>query len=254
MAGAPRGAEGWTGGADLQGNPAPAGRLRCGPAGGCAVKAVLFDVDGTLVDTVDLHAESWVRTFRHIGHEVPFEAVRAQIGKGGDQLMPVFLPEDVVDRRGKEMEAFRKGLYMGELIHRARPFPGVAALFRRLRADGRRIILASSGKPEELDHYKTLLGIEGLVDAATTSEDAERSKPFPDIFLAALDGLPADQAIVVGDSPYDAEAAGKAGLRTIGLLCGGFPEQDLRAAGCVALYRDPAELLERYGDSPLARG
>ncbi len=185
------------------------------------MKAVLFDVDGTLVDTVDLHAESWVRTFRHIGHEVPFEAVRAQIGKGGDQLMPVFLAEDVVDRRGKEMEAFRKDLYMSELIHRARPFPGVAALFRHLRADGRRIILASSGKPEELDHYKKLLGIEGLVDAATTSDDAERSKPFPDIFLAALDGLPADQAIVVGDSPYDAEAAGKAGLRTIGLLCGG---------------------------------
>ena len=100
----------------------------------------------------------------------------------------------------------------------------------------------------------TLLGIAELVDYATTSEDAEKSKPYPDIFLAALDGLPPEQAIVVGDSPYDAEAAGKAGLRTIGLLCGGFAAEDLRAAGCVALYRDPAELLARYGDSLLAKG
>jgi HAD superfamily hydrolase (TIGR01509 family) len=218
------------------------------------VKAVIFDVDGTLVDTVDLHAGSWVATFRHFGREIPFDAVRAQIGKGGDQLMPVFLPEEVVERQGKDMEAFRKDLYLGELIRRARAFPGVADLFRRIRADGRRVILASSGKPEELAHYKELAGIEDLVDAATTSEDAERSKPHPDIFLAALDGLPPDQAIVVGDSPYDAEAAGKAGLRTIGLLSGGFPAEDLRGAGCIALYRDPAELLARYDDSPLARG
>lgn len=218
------------------------------------MKAVLFDVDGTLVDTVDLHAESWVRTFRHFGHEVAFDAVRAQIGKGGDQLMPVFLSEEEVKRQGKAMEEFRRRLYMGELIRRARAFPGVADLFRRIRADGRRIVLASSGKPEELDRYKTLAGIEGLVDAATTSEDAERSKPYPDIFLAALDGLPPDQAMVVGDSPYDAEAAGKAGLRTIGLLCGGFAAGDLREAGCIALYRDPADLLARYDDSPLGRG
>ncbi|MDO9708701.1 HAD family hydrolase [Paracraurococcus lichenis] len=218
------------------------------------MKAVLFDVDGTLVDTVDLHAESWVETFRHFGHEVGFDAVRAQIGKGGDQLMPVFLPEEVVERQGKEMEGFRKELYMSRLIQRAQGFPGVADLFRRIRADGRRVVLASSGKPDELEHYKTLLGIGDLVDAATTSEDAEKSKPHPDIFLAALDGLPPEEAIVVGDSPYDAEAAGKAGLRTIGLLSGGFPEKDLRGAGCIALYRDPADLLAHYDESPLARG
>jgi len=216
------------------------------------VKAVIFDVDGTLVDTVDLHAESWVATFRHFGHDIPFDRVRSQIGKGGDQLMPFFLPEDEVERRGKEMEGFRKKLYMGEMIGRARGFPGVADLFRRIHADGRRVILASSGKPDELEHYKGLLGIEGLVDAATSSEDAERSKPHPDIFQAALDGLPPDQAIVVGDSPFDAEAAGKAALRTIGVLCGGFPEGDLRGAGCIALYRDPADLLARYDSSPLA--
>jgi len=218
------------------------------------LKAVLFDVDGTLVDSVDLHAQAWLDALREFGHDVAFADVRAQIGKGGDQLMPVFLPEAEVTRRGKEMEAWRKRLYMGEMIGRARPFPGVAELFRRIRADGMRVILASSGKSDELAHYKRLLGIEALVDAETTSEDAEKSKPHPDTFVAALDGLPAAEAIVVGDSPYDAEAAGKAGLRTIGLLSGGFPAEDLRGAGCVALYRDPADLLARYDDSPLARG
>jgi HAD superfamily hydrolase (TIGR01509 family) len=217
------------------------------------VKAVIFDVDGTLVDTVDLHAASWVATFRQFGHDVAFDDVRAQIGKGGDQLMPVFVPAETVQRQGEAMEAFRKDLYMREMIGRARAFPGVADLFRRIRADGRRVVLATSGKPDELAHYKALAGIEDLVDAATTSEDAERSKPHPDIFLAALDGLPPDQAIVVGDSPYDAEAAGKAGLRTIGLLSGGFPAEALRAAGCSALYRDPAALLEGYDASPLGR-
>ncbi|MBK1656766.1 HAD family hydrolase [Paracraurococcus ruber] len=215
---------------------------------------VLFDVDGTLVDTVDLHAESWVRCFRHFGREVAFDAVRSQIGKGGDQLMPVFLPREEVERHGEDMEAFRKQLYMREMIGTVRGFPGVADLFRRLRADGRRIVLASSGKPDELERYKALLGIQDLVDGATSSEDAERSKPHPDIFQAALDGADPRAAIVVGDSPYDAEAAGKAGLRTIGLLCGGFPPGDLRGAGCIALYRDPADLLAQYDRSPLARG
>jgi HAD superfamily hydrolase (TIGR01549 family) len=216
------------------------------------VKAVIFDVDGTLVDTVDLHAGSWAATFRHFGHDIAVDAVRGQIGKGGDQLMPHFLPREVVERQGEAMEAWRKDLYMREMIGRARAFPGVADLFRRIRADGRRVILASSGKPDELERYKALAGIGDLVDAATSSEDAERSKPHPDIFQAALDGLPPDQAIVVGDSPFDAEAAGKAGLRAIGVLCGGFPAEDLRRAGCIALYRDPAELLARYDDSPLA--
>jgi HAD superfamily hydrolase (TIGR01549 family) len=218
------------------------------------VQAVIFDVDGTLVDTVDLHAESWAATFRHFGHAVAVEDVRAQIGKGGDQLMPVFLPEDVVQRQGEAMETFRKDVYMHEMIGRARAFPGVADLFRRIRADGRRVVLASSGKPDELAHYKKLAGIEDLVDAETTSADAEKSKPYPDIFLAALDGMPPAEAIVVGDSPYDAEAAAKAGLRTIGLLSGGFPEAVLRKAGCIALYRDPAALLAGYDASPLGRG
>ncbi len=219
------------------------------------VKAVIFDVDGTLVDTNDLHAASWAETFRHFGHDVPQDRVRHEIGKGGDQLMPALLPREAVERRGKDMEAFRKDLYMRECLPRARPFPGVPALFERIRAAGQRIVLASSGKADEVERYKEIAGIAGLIDAATTSDDAERSKPFPDIFRAALERIapigPGD-AVVVGDTPYDAQAAAKAGLRTVGLLCGGFPEDELRRSGVVALYRDPADLLANYERSPLA--
>ena len=220
-------------------------------------RVVIFDVDGTLVDTVDLHARAWRETFGHFGHDIPFADVRGQIGKGGDQLMPVFLSEDEIGRRGEEIEAHRGELYKRDHMPEARPFPRVKELFERIRAAGQRIVLASSGKAEEVERYQGLLGVAGLVDAVTTSEDAEKSKPHPDIFEAALAKVaplgPGD-AVVVGDTPYDAEAARKAGIRAVGVLCGGFPEADLRAAGCVAVYRDPADLLRHYHRSPLAGG
>ncbi len=140
-----------------------------------------------------------------------------------------------------------------------RPFPKVRELFQRILADGKRIALASSGKKDEVEVYEKIAGIDDLIDDEdkTSSDDAEHSKPDPDIFQAALGKLgkiPANEVIAVGDTPYDAEAAGKAGLRTIGVLCGGFPEADLRAAGCIAIYRDPADLLAHYETSPIARG
>ena len=217
-------------------------------------QAVLFDVDGTLVDTVDLHAEAWLATLRRFGCDVAYDAVRSQIGKGGDQLMPVFLPQSVLDRHGEEIEHFRTDLFKRDYLPRARAFPGVRDLFLQIRAAGQRIVLASSGKKDEVEHYQELAGIADLVDAMTTSDDAERSKPFPDIFEAALAQvapLSPSQVMAVGDTPYDAEAAGKAGIGTIGLLCGGFPEADLRSAGCLAIYRDPQDLLRNYAGSPL---
>ena len=219
------------------------------------IRAVVFDVDGTLVDTNDLHAASWAEAFRRFGHDIAQERIRHEIGKGGDQLMPALLPREVVDRQGKDIEAFRKGLYMREYLPRARPFLEVPALFRRIRAAGQKIVLASSGKADEMERYKEIAGIADLVDGATTSDDAEHSKPFPDIFRSALDRIapiPAEGAMVVGDTPYDAEAAEKAGLRAVGLLCGGFPEGELRRSAFVALYRDPADLLANYESSPLA--
>ena len=221
------------------------------------IRAVIFDVDGTLVDTNDLHAASWADAFRRFGHDIPQDRIRHEIGKGGDTLTPALLPREVVDRQGKDIEAFRKDLFMREYLPRARAFPEVPALFRRIRAAGQKIVLASSSSAEEVERYKEIAGIADLVDAATTKDDAEHSKPFADIFRAALERLapiPAEEAIVVGDTPYDAEAAQKAGLRAVGLLCGGFPQDELRRSAFVALYRDPADLLANYESSPLAEG
>ena len=224
-------------------------------AGG-AMRAVIFDIDGTLLDSVDLHAKAWVEAFRHFGVETEEAEVRRQIGKGGDQLMPVFLPKERVAEQGKEIESYRSDLFKRDYLDRVKPFPGVRPLFERIRREGLSIALASSGKKDEVAHYQDLLGIGDLVDVATSSDDADRSKPHPDIFEAAigkLDGIAPDEMIVVGDTPYDAEAAAKAGLRTIGFLCGGFPEEDLKAAGCVAIYRDPQHLLDSFTETLLAR-
>lgn len=218
------------------------------------IKAVLFDVDGTLIDTVDLHAAAWVEALGHFGVEIPFDDMRVQIGKGGDQILHGLLPPDMIERRGEEIQAFRGELFRRDYLARARPFPGVRDLFMRIRDSGQRAVLASSGKADEVDRYKEIAGIADLIDGATSSDDAERSKPFPDIFQAALAKLSpirAEEAVVVGDTPYDAEAARKAGIKPIGVLCGGFPEKALRAAGCVAVYAGPADLLERYEQSEL---
>jgi HAD superfamily hydrolase (TIGR01509 family) len=219
------------------------------------LKAVIFDVDGTLVDSVDLHARAWQEAFAHFGKQFDFERVRYQIGKGGDQLMPVFLSQEEIDEFGEEIAEYRGELFKREYLPRVKGFPAVRELFQRVKAEGLSIALASSAKEDELKSYKKLARIEDLVEEETSSDDAEKSKPHPDIFEAALERLdtrPAE-AVVVGDTPYDAEAAGKAGVQTIGLLSGGFPEADLRAAGCATIYRDAADLLANYDTSPLAK-
>ena len=219
------------------------------------IKAVIFDIDGTLVDSVDLHARAWQEALAHFGKRVEFERVRYQIGKGGDQLMPVFLSEEELEEFGEELEQYRGELYKRDYLPRVKGFPAVRELFERVRRDGLRIALASSAKGDELQAYKKIARVEDLIEEETSADDAERSKPHPDIFqsaLARLGDTSPSEAIVVGDTPYDAEAAGKAGLETVGLLCGGFPEDDLRAAGCVRIYRDAADLLARYDSSPLA--
>lgn len=214
--------------------------------------AAIFDIDGTLVDSVDLHARAWQQAFEHFGHVVAFDRIRSQIGKGGDQLLPVFLSREEIERRGPEIEAYRGQLFQRDYLAQLRPFPQVRDLFMRLRADGWRLALASSAKKDELAAYKKIARIDDLLDKETSSDDAEKSKPHPDIFQAALARLrnpPAAECVVIGDSPYDAEAAGKAGLRSVGFLCGGFAEEKLRAAGCEVIYRDAAHLLADYDAS-----
>ena len=219
-------------------------------------QAIIFDVDGTLVDSVDLHARSWVDALRDYGHEVSFDEARRQIGKGGDQLMPVFLSEQELAEKGEALNEHRSRVFKERYMPDVVAFPGVRDLFERLLADGKMIALASSAKQDELQRYEQAARIEGLVHVETSTDDAERSKPEPDIFEAALQrlgDLPPGSVVVVGDTPYDAEAAAKAGLRTVGLLCGGWSEEELKRAGCVAVYRDPADLLAQYDASPLAR-
>jgi HAD superfamily hydrolase (TIGR01509 family) len=219
------------------------------------IKAVVFDVDGTIVDSVDLHAEAWQEAFKRFGKEVELQAVRRQIGKGADQLLPVFFSKRELDEFGAVLDKYRSALFKKKYMPRVEAFPKVRELFERIRQDGKRIALASSAKEDELATYKKIARIDDLLDAETSSDDAERSKPHADIFEAALEKLAeiaAREAIVVGDTPYDVEAAAKIHLATVGLLCGGWQEKELRQAGCAAVYRDPADLLDHYAESPLS--
>jgi HAD superfamily hydrolase (TIGR01549 family) len=220
------------------------------------IKAAIFDIDGTLIDSVDLHARAWQEAFAHFGRKVGFVAVRSQIGKGGDQLIPVFLSKQEQQRFGEELEKTRASLWKRKYMCQARPFPRVRELVQRVKDDGKRIALASSANSDEIGYYKQLAHIEDLVEEQTSADDAERSKPYPDIFqaaLALLKDVSAPEAVAIGDSPYDAIAAGKLKMTSIGLLSGGFPERELWEAGYGEVYRDCADLLERYDQSLLAR-
>ena len=226
------------------------------------IEAVIFDIDGTLVDTVDFHAQSWERTFQHFGYQIPYQQIRFQIGKGSDKLMPVFFSLEELNESdddsdltfGERMRDYRRELYKREYHSRIKAFPQVRELFKRIKADGKRVALASSATKDDVATYKQIMDVEDLIDAATTTSEVESSKPEPDVFFVTLDklgGIAPNNVIVVGDTPYDAEAAGKALLRTIGVLSGGFSEEKLRQAGCIAIYQNIADLLAHYDESPL---
>ncbi|PZR71627.1 MAG: HAD family hydrolase [Chthoniobacterales bacterium] len=219
------------------------------------MRAAIFDLDGTLVDSNELHVQAWQETFRHFGKEIPVERLREQIGKGGDQYLPVFLTEQEMREFGKEADEYRGAIFKKKYLSQVRPFPRVHELFERIRSDGKKIALASSGKEDEVERYQKLLGIEALVDSRTTADQVAHSKPKPDVFIAALrtlGRLAPEDAIAIGDTPYDIEAAKKIDLSTIALLCGGFREDILRQEGACAIFRDPADLLDKYYQSPLA--
>jgi len=219
------------------------------------IKAVLCDIDGTLVESNWLHAAAWRDAFRGIDVEVELEEVRRQIGKGGDELIPVFVPW--WRRRAVEepLKSYRSFLFKTDYMAQVKPFPKVRELFLRLKEAGIRCALASSAKREELEYYAKLTQIDDLIEEASSADDVERSKPHPDIFEGALKklGLSAKEVLALGDTPYDAEAAGKAGIWTIGVTTGGWSVKELREAGCIEVYRDVAELLENFDRSSLRR-
>ncbi len=219
------------------------------------IRAAIFDLDGTLVDSNELHVLAWQETFRHFGKEIPLERLRQQIGKGGDQYLPVFLDEQEMREFGGQADEYRGKIFKKKYLSEVRPFPKVRELFERLRDGGKKIALASSGKEDEVRHYEKLLKIEDLTDSMTTADQVAHSKPKADVFIVALrmlGSLPPDEAVAIGDTPYDVAAAKKIELPVIGVRGGGFSEQALRDEGAVAIFRDPADLLERYYQSPLA--
>jgi HAD superfamily hydrolase (TIGR01549 family) len=213
------------------------------------LKAALFDIDGTLIDSVDLHAESWKMTFAHFGVEATFQDVRSHIGEGADRLMPAFLPPHSPASLQKEIEEFRSNLFKREYLPKVRAFSGVRELFERIRAHGCKLLLASSCASDEIDRYKAIAGISDMTDCDVTADDARSSKPAPDIFMKALDQIApiaASESCVVGDTKYDGEAARRAGIPFVGLLCGGSTKHELERSGAIAIYRDPADLLTQW--------
>jgi HAD superfamily hydrolase (TIGR01549 family) len=213
------------------------------------IHSVIFDVDGTLVDSVDLHARAWQQAFAHFGFDLRFDDIRAQIGKGGDQIIPAFVPAAQVERLFDPIDKFHHDLFSREYLHQVKGFPGVRAHFERLLEEGKQIALASSASADHLEALLKAADVHDLPLVKTASDDAARSKPHTDIFNAVLArlGWPQREAcVMVGDSPYDAEGARKAELHAIGVLSGGFPDHDLFAAGCLAVYPDIAALDAAY--------
>jgi HAD superfamily hydrolase (TIGR01509 family) len=219
------------------------------------IKAVLSDIDGTLVQSNWLHAAAWKDAFAQIDIEVSLEDVRRQIGKGGDELIPVFVPWWKRKAVEEPLKRYRQFIFKDQYLSQVKPFPKVRELFLRMRDAQIVISLASSAHQQEVEDYKRIANIEDLVEKSSSSDDASRSKPHPDIFEATLKklGVEAKSALALGDTPYDAEAAGKADIWTVGVTTGGWSKKELLAAGCIEVYADVAELLENFEQSAFVK-
>lgn len=217
-----------------------------------ALRGVLLDVDGTLVDSNDLHARAWVDAFREFGRDVPYEKVRRLIGMGGDNLLPEAAGLSKDDSPGEELAERRSAIFKERYLEKVRPFPRVRELLEKMRGAGLDLAVASSAQRDELKTLLDIAGVADLIESKTSASDAENSKPDPDIILAALRrlGCEAGEALMVGDTPYDIEAAGKAGVKTVAFRCGGWDDAGLK--GAIAVYDSPADLEGRFASSPFA--
>jgi phosphoglycolate phosphatase-like HAD superfamily hydrolase len=211
----------------------------------------VLDVDGTLVDTNYHHAIAWYRAFREHGLTLPVWRIHRHIGMGGDQLVAAVAGKRVEDRQGDSIRAAETALY-ADLIGEVRPFADARRLLALLGDRGHRLVLASSGKPDEVDYYLDLLDARDLVEAWTTSGDVEQTKPDPDLVVTAVEKVGGGEAVMVGDSTFDCEAAARAEVPTVAILTGGFSEQELRQAGAAAVFESLSELCERLDETPLA--
>jgi len=216
-----------------------------------ALQGVILDVDGTLVLSNDAHAQAWVDAFAAFGYEVPFERVRPLIGMGGDQVIPQMVP-GLTDEEGdgKAISERRKELIINHYGPKLEPANGSRQLILKMKDAGLKLIIASSATSQELEVLLKAAQVDDLLDEATTSSDAEASKPAPDIVEVALSKLQIEpnQVLMLGDTPYDIKSAAAAGVGVIAVRCGGF--DDAQLAGAIAIYDDPADLLAHYADSP----
>ena len=213
------------------------------------LKGVIFDIDGTLVDSNDAHAESWVDTFAEAGYDVPFAVVRPLIGMGADKLLPKTIGVSNESDVGKKLTKRRSEIFRKKYLPHLRPLKGSRELVLRVRADGLKPIVATSAKDPELKDLLRAAQVEDLMDERATASDAKRSKPDPDIVHAAIEesSIPPDELVMIGDTPYDIEAAAKAHVSTIAFRSGGWSDADLR--GAVEIYDGPADLLAQYDSS-----
>jgi HAD superfamily hydrolase (TIGR01549 family) len=212
--------------------------------------AAILDIDGTLVDTNYHHAVAWYRAFRQQGFVLPLWRVHRHIGMGGDQLVAALAGQGFDECHGDDVRGAEKALY-GAMIEEVEPLEGARGLIEDLKGAGHTVVLASSAKQDEVDHYLTLLDARELADGWTTSADVEATKPEPDLIQAAMDKAQARDGVMIGDSTWDCEAAKRAGLETIGVLTGGFSEEELREAGAAAVFRSMPDLREHLDETPL---
>jgi HAD superfamily hydrolase (TIGR01549 family) len=212
--------------------------------------AAILDIDGTLVDSNYFHAIAWYRAMVAHGHNPPMWRIHRAIGMGSDQLVGALLGDDVEERQGDDIRAAEKERYF-ELIDEVRPLAGARELIEDLKRGGHTVVLASSAKPDEVEHYLDILDAREIADAWTTSGDVERTKPYPDLVNAALERAGGGPAVMVGDTVWDCKAAANAGVDTIAVLTGGFSDSELLRAGAVIVFTSIEELRERLSWTPL---
>ena len=220
-----------------------------------AFKGVILDVDGTLVLSNDVHAQAWVEAFAKFGYEVKYDEVRPLIGMGGDQIIPKFAPGlSDEEGKGKEITSYRKEIVLDKFVPKMSPANGARDMVLKLQEQGKRIVIATSASSKVLTSLLKVAKVDDILsqDDATSSDDAENSKPAPDIVKAALKkfDMQPNEIVMIGDTPYDIEAANKAGVKVIAVRSGGFDDSELKKA--IAIYNDAADLVENYDNSPLA--
>jgi HAD superfamily hydrolase (TIGR01509 family) len=213
------------------------------------LRGVIFDIDGTLVASNDAHARSWVMTLSEAGYDVPFDVIWPMIGMGGDKLLPAAIGIQAESEEGKQLTTRRWEIFQDRFLPSLRPTPGARNLVQRIAADGLKTVVATSASGNELDALLGAANVTDLMDATTSASDARESKPDPDIVQAAVkkSGFDPDELIMLGDTPYDVEAAIGAHVNLVGVLSGGWTKEEL--SGAIAIYDDPADLLHWYDRS-----